>query len=118
MSHQQDNPDDVRTTTADFLAFHRANPNVYTTLRRLAKDWLRAGKGHCSMTLLYNIVRWRESLLIEGNGLFELNDHYVPFYSRALMHYEPELRGMFALRRAPEADAWIRTQTPPRQVAA
>lgn len=91
----------------DFLEFHANNGHVYLALRQLARDWLAEGKTKCSITLLYNVARWRLSLRTEGDGMFELNDHHQAFYARALMHFEPELAGMFNLRTAPEADAWI-----------
>lgn len=93
--------------TEAFLAFHEANPHVYTALRDLARDWLREGKTKCSITLLYNVARWRLSLRTEGEGMFELNDHYQAFYARALMRFEPGMKGLFDTRRAPEADTWI-----------
>jgi hypothetical protein len=37
----------------------------------------------------------------------ELNNNHKAFYARALMHFEKDLVGIFDLRRAPEADAWI-----------
>jgi len=91
----------------DFLAFHAANPHVYIALRDLAREWLQEGKTKCGIALLYNVARWRLSLRTEGEGLFELNDHYQAFYARALMYFEGDLDGMFNTRQAPEADAWI-----------
>lgn len=95
--------------TEAFLEFHKANPHVYLALRDLAVDWLDEGKRKCSITLLYNVCRWRMSLRTEGAGMFELNDHHQAFYARALMRFEPRLAGMFDIRRSPEADAWIAT---------
>lgn len=95
------------TTTDLFLEFHAANPHVYLALRDLAREWRREGKAKCGMGLLYNTARWRLSLRTEGEGMFELNDHYQAFYARALMRFEPDLAGLFNLRAAPEADRWI-----------
>ncbi len=100
MSHQQSN-----TRTAAFLAFHAANPHVYKALLQLAREWKAEGKSRGSITLFYNVVRWRMSLEIEGDDLFELNDHHQAYYARALMICNPELAGMFALRSS-EADNW------------
>ena len=95
------------TLTEAFLDFHARNPQVYLTLRTLAREWRRAGKGKCGARMLWETLRWKLSLQIEGDDVFLLNDHAIAFYARALMRFEPDLAGMFDLRRAPEADAWI-----------
>lgn len=99
--------DTEKSLTQQFLDFHAENPHVYLALRDLARDWMREGKTKCGMGLLYNVARWRLSLRTNGEGMFELNDHHQAFYARALMRFEPDLDGLFDLRRAPEADAWI-----------
>lgn len=106
-------PASARSMTEEFLEFHRTNPQVWDALVKLAREWRRAGKSRCGIALLYNKVRWQLSLEIAGDGTFELNDHYQAFYARALMHFRPELDGMFELRRAAEADAWIAQYLPP-----
>lgn len=93
--------------TERFLAFNKANPTVWGTLRDLAREWVASGKSKCGISLLYGTCRWRLSLEIVGAEQFELNDHFQAYYSRALMHFEPDLAGLFDLRRAPAADAWI-----------
>lgn len=105
------------TLTERFLAFHATNPQVYVILRRLAREWLTRGKGKCGIALLYNRCRWELTMAIEGEDVFELNDHYQAFYSRALMFFETELAGMFDTRRAPEADRWIDSVRTERGVA-
>jgi hypothetical protein len=108
-STTQDNPAEVDrkvTLTEAFEQFHSANRHVAEALRDLAFDWLNQGKAKCSITLLYNVVRWKMSLEVDGDGEFQLNDHYQAFYARALMIKHPELSGMFNLRSAPEADAY------------
>lgn len=105
------------TWTEKFLAFHAANPHVYLALRDLARDWVRQGKTKCGMGLLYNVARWKMSLRTEGEDLFELNDAYQAFYARALMFFEPDLAGLFNLRKAPEADEWVASLTKPGRAA-
>jgi hypothetical protein len=104
-----DQADAADELTDAFLAFHAANPQVWNTLGKLAKEWKDAGKLRCGIALLYNTVRWKLSMEIEGDGAFELNDHYQAYYARALMQFVPELAGMFEIRRAPQADRWIAT---------
>lgn len=114
---QDDAPDGKLSWTEKFLAFHQGNPHVYLALRDLAREWVGEGKVKCGMGLLYNTARWRLSLKTHDEGMFELNDAYQAFYSRALMHFEPELAGLFNLRQAPEADAWAATLPTPGRAA-
>lgn len=97
------------TLTEDFLTFTAANPHVWFALRDLALEWRRMGKTKCGISLLFGRARWELSMRTDTADAFELNDHFQAFYARALMRFEPELAGMFNLRSAPEADAWIAT---------
>jgi hypothetical protein len=105
MTHPQSNSP-VAPLTAAFERFHRANPHVYTTLLRLARQWRDSGKFTAGIELFYSRARWELSLAIEGDGLFQLANAHRAFYARALMICNPELDGMFRLCDAPEADAW------------
>ncbi len=87
--------------TADaFEAFHAANPHVYTELVKSARTYReQTGRQKCGMSLLFGRVRWVLSLRTEGDA-FKLNNNFAPFYSRLLMEREPDLAGMFDLRRS------------------
>lgn len=94
--------------TEAFLKFHAKNPQVYTTLRRVSFEWLEAGKKRAGIDLFYGQCRWVLSLRIKGDGLFDLNNNHRSFYAHALMHYEPELRGLFETRSTSKAAReWI-----------
>jgi hypothetical protein len=96
------------TVTERFEAFHALNPHVYTTLVRLARRYKQAtGEDKQSVQRLVEIARWDEKIRTHGENGFEINNDFRPFYSRLIMWRERDLRGVFDLRRAPEADAWI-----------
>lgn len=99
--------EEAHAKTDAFLRFHRDNPQVYIALRDLARDWRRTGKPKCGIRMFYEAVRWRFSMKIVGGGMYEMNDHHMAFYARALMHYEADLDGLFDTRKSIEADAWI-----------
>lgn len=96
-------------TLADrFVQFHEANPTVYQTLLHLSREWVRRRSGQkCSISMLFETARWLLSLETESVDEFRLNNTHRAFYSRLLMLNHPELSGLFDLRYAPEADAWI-----------
>lgn len=90
-------PDEAREA---FEEFHRTNPHVYDELVRSARLYReQTGREQCGMSLLFGRVRWVLSLRTEGDA-FKLNNNFAPFYSRLLMEREPDLAGMFHLRRA------------------
>lgn len=89
-----------------FHAFHSANSHVYDVIVEKAREWQAAGNGKLGMSLLFGMVRWVLALETEGDP-YRINDHYVPFYSRLIMWQEPDLRGIFDLRSAPDADAYL-----------
>lgn len=83
-----------------FDAFHAENPHVYAELVRSARTYReQTGRTKCGMSLLFGRVRWVLALRTEGDA-FKLNNNYAPFYSRLLMAQEPDLAGMFDLRRS------------------
>lgn len=86
------------TIAEAFLRFHRENPDVYTTLRRLAFEWKKRRGGSVGMKMLFEVCRWQMNLNTTGEP-FKLNNNYTALYARLLEENEPELRGMFQMRR-------------------
>lgn len=85
---------------ARFLAFHRANPQVYRELVRFAREAKRYGKRVLGIRLLWERVRWELTIVTrDENSSFKFNDHYHSRYARLLMDREPDLRDMFRLRK-------------------
>ena len=90
-----DDPIDAR-----FRAYHHRNPEVYRELRRLAFEWLAAGGRRCSIAMLFEVARWQRGVRADDDAdPFALNNDYRSRYARLLMASEPELDGMFAVRR-------------------
>lgn len=98
---------DAELTTAErFERFHEANPHVYRTLCRLARQWVnRTGRRKVGIGALFERARWEIS--IETNDPdFKLNNNYRAYYARLIMATEPDLGELFELRRS-AADEWI-----------
>lgn len=94
------------TRSERFERFHEANPAVYVALVESARSFRRqTGRDRCGMSLLFARVRW--VLAVETDeGEPALNNDYLPFYSRLIMAREPDLSGMFDVRRS-DADEWV-----------
>jgi hypothetical protein len=81
----------------DFLAFHKKNPIVYTTLRKLALELVKRGYDKIGVGLLWERMRW-ELMLIPTQEDFKLNNDYRACYARLLMENEKKLSGAFDTR--------------------
>lgn len=83
-----------------FEEFHSKNPQVYAELVRLARI-ARAGKhGRIGIRMLWEVMRW--NLLYQTqdqSSSYKFNDHYHSRYARLIQNNEPDLRGVFELRR-------------------
>ncbi|OBS01863.1 hypothetical protein A9W98_17930 [Mycobacterium gordonae] len=110
MTHDQISLQFGTSIAERFEAFDRANPHVYTTLVRLAREWIqRTGRHKLAIATLFERARW-EIALATTDPEFKLNNNFRAFYARLIMHREPDLTDLFDLRSS-EADAWIATYT-------
>lgn len=81
-------------------AFHEANPAVFEELRSIALGLVAKGHKHFGIRLCWEVARWQRMLkTTDTESAWKLNDHYHAFYARLLMEREPELAGVFELRR-------------------
>lgn len=94
------------TMAEKFDQFHADNPDVYTTLVRLAREWVTStGHHRLGIKTLYERARW-EIAIATSDPEFRLNNNYTAFYARLIMCQEHDLADMFDLR-ASAADQWI-----------
>lgn len=82
---------------ARFAAFHAANPHVYQTLARLAREAKAAGATRLGAKALWERCRWDLQVVTRGSDGFRLDNSLVSSYSRLLMQ-EPDLDGVFETR--------------------
>lgn len=87
----------TRSLERRFVAFHRANPQVYVQLRTLALTAKRAGVRKFGIAALFERLRWL-SLVETAGDPYRLNNSYRAPYARLLMAQEPELRAFFTTR--------------------
>jgi hypothetical protein len=88
--------DDTRSDYDErFAAFHRANPEVYDELRRLARDAKARGHRKLGVRMLWEVLRWNE--LDRATREFKLDNNFHSRYAR-LLDNEPDLGGLFDFR--------------------
>lgn len=85
------------TLQARFREFHYKNPQVCTSLIRLAREL--KGKGHrkIGIGMLFEVIRWQTMLQTTGDP-YKLNNSYRSRYARMIMDSTPDLEGIFDLR--------------------
>jgi hypothetical protein len=89
----------AKTIDVRFRDFHDANPLVYASLVRLARE--AKGKGHerISIGMLWEVLRWNRLVaVVDLTSEYELNDNYRSRFARLIMQQEPELDGIFEVR--------------------
>ena len=82
-----------------FRFFHRCNPQVYRTLVSLALAAVQRGKTKIGIGMLWEVVRWEHWLDAKAGEEFKLNNNYRSRYARLIMENEPDLAGVFELRK-------------------
>lgn len=86
-------------TDAQFRAFHEENKIVAAHLLVLARRQRDAKVKRISMKMLFEVLRYNESLKTQGEH-FKLNNNYTAYYVRLLEQVDPSLKGMFERRRS------------------
>lgn len=84
---------------AKFQAFHAANPQVYETLVRLARNAKARGKTVIGIGQLWEVMRWEMSLNLTGDTEYKLNNSFRSRYARLIMQQERDLDGLFETRK-------------------
>lgn len=81
-----------------FVAFHHSNPHVYRALVGLAREWVRAGNGRCSMGMLFEVLRFDHGLRTASADGLKLNNNFRSRYARLIAANEPDLAHAFETR--------------------
>ena len=90
-------PPDEHDLDVAFAAYHKAHPETYDTLARLARQALAKGCTRGGMKMLFEVARW-EQYLATGDDGYKLNNSFASRYARLLMEREPDLQGFFETR--------------------
>lgn len=84
-----------------FLEFHILNPHVYRNLVVLARE-VRAQDPFAQIGIctLYEVTRWKYRLeTTVGEDQYKLNNDFRSRYARLIMAQEPDLKGIFEIRK-------------------
>ncbi len=88
-------------TSERFDRFHKAHPEVYVELTRLARQGVAAGRTRLGIGMLYEVVRWNRTISglpdAHEDGL-KLNNNYKPHYARLIQSCNDDLCDVFETR--------------------
>lgn len=84
-----------------FQRFHERHPEVYDGIVKLCRQWLVRGRDRWAVEAAFAVLRWQRRIagLPDDAATYKLNDHYTSRYARLIMDREPDLDGIFELRR-------------------
>lgn len=86
------------TLREKFERFHADNPHVYDAIVRLCFELKESGVHRIGIKAIFEQLRWRYRIQTQGDE-YQLNNNHAPYYARLVMEQNPELDGVFELRR-------------------
>lgn len=90
---------------AAFLAFHRANPEVYRLFVRFALEAARAGRSRFGARMIWNRIRWFTDVETKESSGLKLNNNHTPYYARLFARDYPEHALLFETRRVRDGES-------------
>lgn len=82
-----------------FEVFHKANPQVYETLVRLARQYRDRVDATPGIGMLWEVMRWTIAMETRDVSVWRLNNNHRSRYARRIMEQEPDLADAFETRR-------------------
>lgn len=88
----------TEATMRAFARFHNENPDFFEEILRLARQAKAQGKSRISMRLIFEVIRFRRTLAIQGDGEFVVNNSFTAPFARMVRAQDPELGKLFEIR--------------------
>jgi hypothetical protein len=83
-----------------FVVFHVTNPDFLEEILKIARHAKARGKTRISMRLIFEVIRFRRTLAIQGPGEYLVNNSFTSYYARLVKQQDPELGQLFETREA------------------
>lgn len=89
---------DADTQVIDaFGKYHKANPVVWEHFKKFAMEIRATKRKRYSAWTIINRIRWEHDIGVHSED-FKINNNYIAFYARILIHTNPEFKDFFELR--------------------
>ena len=85
-------------TAGEFLRYLRSNLHIYRLLVEVTREARRRRGGQVGIELVLERARWERHLATNGDAPYRLPNAHAAYWARLIMHMNPDLRGVFALR--------------------
>ncbi len=82
-----------------FLEFHENNPHVLKRIIGMTHELKDEGHSKVGMQMIFEVLRWQAMLRTIAND-YKLNNDYAAFYSRLIMETNPDLDGIYMIRKS------------------
>ena len=82
-----------------FERFHKLNPWIYEKLVHYARILKNTGNHKVGIALAYERLRWDFKVSTFGDDRYKLNNDFQSRYARLIMQNEPDLAGIFNIRK-------------------
>lgn len=87
-----------RSIEEAFMAFDKANPEIYDLFKTYLRELYRAGVRKTSAKLIINRIRWEEHLRTKSMDGWKINDAFTSHYARKFQSEHPEYAHLFETR--------------------
>lgn len=93
-------PDELPTLEQRAERFHEENPHFYQLLVDTARERIRrTGDTRLGIAQLFEVVRWGQPI-VTTEPAPKANNSYRAWFARKIMDSEPDLAGVFEVRRS------------------
>lgn len=82
-----------------FRTYHFRNPNTFCLFVRYLRELVQSGHTKGSTWLIVNRIRWDAVINHDEEFEFALSNDFNALYSRLTMHYFPQHRDFFSIKR-------------------
>lgn len=101
MQHEFEFTQELSPIAKRFRLFHAANPDVYSSLVSLARQFREKNKERkIGIKMLYEVLRWNYYLTTDTDEEYRLTNDFTAPYARLIMDQEPDLAGAFQIKRS------------------
>jgi hypothetical protein len=84
-----------------FERFHTNNPHVYRNLVKLARQFReKRPEATLGIKMLFEVLRWNYYMTIDTTEEYKLCNDFTAAYSRLIMKQEPDLAGIFKIKKS------------------
>jgi len=83
---------------AKYLAYNKANPEVWRLFKKFTFEMIRRGRKRYSADAMIHRIRWEMDMRVESEDGFKINNNFTAHYARRFIKSFPEHADFFEIR--------------------